>query len=1343
MNSEWLGIGSEVNERRQREEALADLRGNDIDIVALSERLAKTPDDLFMDDPGKAFQQTVWLEHLTELLTYPEQTDQRRGHWAIAPLHPLRNRNNGEYRTQLQETIATWKHVSPEVYQAAARKLLPALAEAETRLTMSRQAHPNPMNQGLQMEQALLKSHYLALKAVVDGFNGHPEGRIGKTRAYIDIAAAEHEERSSNAPGHKEQKEALAKGRAKFGIPNLKVRTVPGAPAPIKYNRLTGVGESVKKYQVVMAPDDQSGNETVLGDFEVITKARRGQSVPGEKRPVSYRMPDIMRVAAATTAIVAPVVAASSAAAETVHHASPAAAQQRAQVSPVASIPRPRVSSESGPREITIKVPAAPETDGRITSAELKTAVETGTPGEITRTLTQYMQERGLTQDYAAKSQLNERLNAALLLSTARGSLLNNPVYRANVADTMLRINNPDFDPEHITDPGLKELVSFINAHANKLPASSSTQAYKELSAQQFMEGVSFTDASEQQQVQRTSYAFARLNTLVITPTQQQVELTAAQATPSSTTSSQSLPVSETTTLSTADSSVAPEITTDTEAPSATPTSEPSKVSTPAPPSVGVEQPTSSADTTSAPTPSVSEAQSTPPSVTVEQQTAVSPPDIKVTIGSVATQEVNNPSGSDALDAMEKAGPDWKNRAIALKYFMAHGFTAVQAAGLVGNFCTEAAGCELNPSILQGGGGPGRGIAQWGSTVPAYDRFGYGDKGSEVGTLRWYAAQQGTDWTSFETQLGFVVWELNNSEKHAGDLLRQATTVYDATDIVMRDYERPAEDILGPRLSHAQSTYAEYERLSHHASGGGHTESAAAHSKGFYNSENHYVYRGVEFPEVLPKDGDNGRHTRAGYRTAQQILQKEVDNHGGTDPNGQLGSILVDLGSSYIDQSASSGDLVLESDAARTYKQLAAAFEAHFGKPLLATGGYRSYEQQVAAKEAKPDLTASVGTSVHGFGLAADFSTNFVPGDWNSAEYQWLVENAPKYGWDHPAWADADGSKPEPWHWRYTGYFADGADNGGNDSSGTTIGVTIPPVSLGVTVSSSAPSPQPTPSAQTPTPPTVTVKNSDNGTRSAAPDHHSSKGRGTDSSSGTATVAVPPTTQDAGSASDAAPASSGDSQGPESSPATNQTPPAVSVSIGQATVGLSVHIEGGDSGKQSDTSESNIASEMGVDTSDLEQHTNAEGAAYYVLDAKARDQLNINLPAWRSADGFPTGQCTDFVAMKLAARGDDQKLNDWKQQFGARNAYDWANFARQTGMNVDDTPKAGDVLQWDGGSQYAQHKSGHVAFIEKVLSDGTMIISEGNFDDNAGVQSRTVTPAEYASYGSQVHIIHF
>ncbi len=111
------------------------------------------------------------------------------------------------------------------------------------------------------------------------------------------------------------------------------------------------------------------------------------------------------------------------------------------------------------------------------------------------------------------------------------------------------------------------------------------------------------------------------------------------------------------------------------------------------------------------------------------------------------------------------------------------------------------------------------------------------------------------------------------------------------------------------------------------------------------------------------------------------------------------------------------GNHKLRSDAALAFAELSLAYQEHFGTDIVITDSYRSYAAQVSVRRSKPRLAAVPGTSEHGWGLAVDLGG----GVQNSDEhYAWLIENAPKYGWDHPAWARKGGSGPyEPWHWEY------------------------------------------------------------------------------------------------------------------------------------------------------------------------------------------------------------------------------------------------------------------------------------------------------------------------------------
>lgn len=95
------------------------------------------------------------------------------------------------------------------------------------------------------------------------------------------------------------------------------------------------------------------------------------------------------------------------------------------------------------------------------------------------------------------------------------------------------------------------------------------------------------------------------------------------------------------------------------------------------------------------------------------------------------------------------------------------------------------------------------------------------------------------------------------------------------------------------------------------------------------------------------------------------------------------------------------------------------AYKSRFGNSIMVTDGYRTYAQQVITKAAKGDLAATPGTSNHGLGLAADLGGGI--NSFGTAQYNWMMENAPKYGWVNPSWAQQSGKKPEPWHWEFVG----------------------------------------------------------------------------------------------------------------------------------------------------------------------------------------------------------------------------------------------------------------------------------------------------------------------------------
>lgn len=94
------------------------------------------------------------------------------------------------------------------------------------------------------------------------------------------------------------------------------------------------------------------------------------------------------------------------------------------------------------------------------------------------------------------------------------------------------------------------------------------------------------------------------------------------------------------------------------------------------------------------------------------------------------------------------------------------------------------------------------------------------------------------------------------------------------------------------------------------------------------------------------------------------------------------------------------------------------------GVALTPESCYRSYADQVAVRNYWCSLgmcqfAAVPGTSIHGWGKAVDFADQGGELTFSSVGYQWLTAHAGTYCFVHPAWAQPNGSAPEPWHWEW------------------------------------------------------------------------------------------------------------------------------------------------------------------------------------------------------------------------------------------------------------------------------------------------------------------------------------
>jgi hypothetical protein len=108
------------------------------------------------------------------------------------------------------------------------------------------------------------------------------------------------------------------------------------------------------------------------------------------------------------------------------------------------------------------------------------------------------------------------------------------------------------------------------------------------------------------------------------------------------------------------------------------------------------------------------------------------------------------------------------------KYLIKLGYPKHIASGIAGNIYVES---KYDPMAI-GDNGQSFGLAQWHK--------------SRWTSLKEWSSGKNKDFRDFKTQLDFIDWELNNTEKRAKQKLMETKNPYDAAFIFAKFYERPA-----------------------------------------------------------------------------------------------------------------------------------------------------------------------------------------------------------------------------------------------------------------------------------------------------------------------------------------------------------------------------------------------------------------------------------------------------------------------------------------------------------------------------------------------------------------------
>ena len=171
--------------------------------------------------------------------------------------------------------------------------------------------------------------------------------------------------------------------------------------------------------------------------------------------------------------------------------------------------------------------------------------------------------------------------------------------------------------------------------------------------------------------------------------------------------------------------------------------------------------------------------------------------------------------------------------------------------------------------------------------------------------------------------------------------------------------------------------------------------------------------------------GVNTKGSNAGG-SGDRRFQQQLTIRGRVVKNGEIPSDLL----AKVDF----GGYLLEKHAAVKFSALNKAFKEKFGKNFTISGPYRPFNVgnsifdwdyfNRTGKGRKigtngGTAAAKPGTSKHGWGQAMDIG-GFGNGPGN-LYFDWMEQNARKYGWINPAWAKKSGAGYEPWHWEYIG----------------------------------------------------------------------------------------------------------------------------------------------------------------------------------------------------------------------------------------------------------------------------------------------------------------------------------
>lgn len=147
------------------------------------------------------------------------------------------------------------------------------------------------------------------------------------------------------------------------------------------------------------------------------------------------------------------------------------------------------------------------------------------------------------------------------------------------------------------------------------------------------------------------------------------------------------------------------------------------------------------------------------------------------------------------------------------------------------------------------------------------------------------------------------------------------------------------------------------------------------------------------------------------------------------------------------------------------------------------------------------------------------------------------------------------------------------------------------------------------------------------------------------------------------------------------------------------------------------------------------EQSNNTGVVQVEVPSEYKNKLiypRYNGHNYNTSGSYPFGQCTWYVFNRMTQIG--KRVDNFMGNGG-----EWGFKGRALGYKVTKTPKVGTAISFPPGSFGSDPIYGHVAFVEVVNADGTLLVSECNVvNPGSGTISYRVVPVSVAKIASYI-----